>query len=244
VPKLEISKVHDAYRHGGECPLCWLIDGAERAYLHSFQGSRVMEPNVRVRTNASGFCRDHYLRLYRGENKLGLALVVHTHFQSWLPRLKAEMENAAKPEAAARGRRGKNGVGRLETLLETLKSLRDSCFICSMLDMDLDRYIETILYLWKEDAEFRGTLAGSRGFCMEHFREVADKAGEYYREADRVRFLGELVPVMVQGLDLLERDLSNFTQLFQDANRSLGTEEERTALARTIQKLAGRVIGP
>jgi hypothetical protein len=243
MPKLEISKVHDAYRDGGECPLCWLMDAGERSYLRSFQGSRVMEPNVRVKTNESGFCRDHYKRLYRGENKLGLGLVVHTHLQSWLPRLRKELEDARRPEEA-RPRRGKKGEGgRLGALLETLKDLRDSCFICAMLAMDLDRYVDTILDLWKEDKEFRGTLLGSRGFCIEHFRVVAGKADEYFREADRAGFLGELVPIMIQGLERLERGLYDFTQLFQDANRSLGTEEQRTALLRALQKLAGCVIG-
>ena len=59
MPKLEISKVHDAYREGGECPLCRLTDGAERSYLRSFQGSRVMEPNVRIKTNESSLTALH-----------------------------------------------------------------------------------------------------------------------------------------------------------------------------------------
>jgi hypothetical protein len=241
MPKLEISKVHDAYAGGGECPLCSLIDGAERIYLQSFQGSRVMEPNVRVKTNERGFCKEHYKRLYRGENKLGLGLVVHTHLQSWLPRLGKEMENALKPQGAA-GRK-KPGVGRLETILKTLETLRDACFICDMLAVDLDRYFDTVLYLWKEDPEFRAVFQGSRGFCIEHFRAVLLKAEGYFREADFARFLSDLVPIMKRSLESLERGLFGFTQLFQDANRSLGTEEERTALVRTLQKLAGCVIG-
>jgi len=244
MPKLEISKVHDAYREGGECPLCWLMDAGERSYLRSFQGSRVMEPNVRIKTNESGFCREHYKRLYRGENKLGLGLVVHTHLQTWLPRLRKALDEARRPEDAARPRKGGKGAGgRRGTPLETLKDLRDSCFICDMLAMDRNRYVETILYLWKEDEEFRGTLLGSRGFCIEHFRVVAGKAEEYLKEADRAGFFAELVPIMIQSLERLERDVFEFTQLFQDSNKSLGTEEQRTALVRVLQKLAGCVIG-
>ncbi len=244
MPKLEISKVHDAYREGGECPLCRLTDGAERSYLRSFQGSRVMEPNVRIKTNESGFCGEHYKRLYQGENKLGLGLVVHTHLQSWLPRLRKSLDEAGRPEDAARTRKDrKAGGGRREALLENLGVLRDSCFICDMLAMDRNRYVETILYLWKEDKEFRATLLGSRGFCIVCFREVAVKAQEYFKEADRTVFFGELAPIMIQSLERLERDLFEFTQLFQDSNKSLGTEEQRTALVRTLQKLAGRMIG-
>jgi hypothetical protein len=63
MPKLEISKVHDAYHVATECPLCFLAESAEETYLRSFQHSRVMEPNVRVKTNDSGFCPLHYRRL-------------------------------------------------------------------------------------------------------------------------------------------------------------------------------------
>ncbi len=243
MPKLEISKVHDAYAAGGECPLCALICGAERSYLSSFQGSRVMEPTVRVKTNESGFCTAHYKRLYRGENKLGLGLVLHTHLQTWLPRLRAGLAEASAPEEKTRKRR-KDGDGPLDGLMEILGGLRDSCFICSMLDMDLDRYIETILYLRKEDGGFRETLLASRGFCLEHFRAVVSKARTGLRGQDLSRFMEDLAPIMIRSLEGLERDLLNFTQLFQDANRSLGTEEERTALLRTVQKLAGCAIGP
>jgi hypothetical protein len=44
---------------------------------------------------------------------------------------------------------------------------------------------------------------------------------------------------MTDSLERLEQELEAFTQLHHDANRSLGTDAERTALARTLQKLAG-----
>jgi hypothetical protein len=245
MPKLEISKVHDAYAGGagswGVCPLCGLIRAAERNYLHTFQGSRVMEPTARVRTNERGFCKEHYLKLYGGDNKLGLGLMVHTHLQEWLPRLNAAMEAALKPDDAS-GKK-KAGTGGVKALAETLEALRDGCAVCDMLHADLERYIETILYLWKEDPQFPETFRGSRGFCLEHFRAVALKADAYYKETDRLRFLGELVPMMKDSLKSLERDLFDFTQLFQDANKSLGTEETRTALLRAVQILAGCAIG-
>ena len=101
--KLEISKVHDAYAARGECPLCTLLDSAEEIYLRSFQHSRVMEPNVRVQTNETGFCPDHYRKLYAVENKLGLSLVLHTHLQEKLPGLLESLSGSVS--AAAAGRR-------------------------------------------------------------------------------------------------------------------------------------------
>jgi hypothetical protein len=276
VPKLEISRVHDAYARGGECPLCWLRDAAETTYLHSFQHSRVMEPNVRVQTNRKGFCPDHYRKLYAGENKLGLALMVHTHMLEKLPDLKAGLESlcsAAGPgrpamhagkdcaprgrpamhagkDCAPRGRpamhagkdcapRGRRGRERVDAAVASLASLRDECFICELLDADVDRWVFTILYLWGKDPEFPPVLRASRGFCLGHFLDVFRTAQRMLR-ADRLeRFCADVIPLMTGGLDRLERELWGFTQLYHDSNRSLGTDEQRTSLARALQKLAG-----
>jgi hypothetical protein len=237
MPKLEISRVHDAYAAGGECPLCSLREHAERTYMQSFRGNRVMEPSVRQKTNETGFCPEHYRGLYAGEGKLGLALVVHTHLQKKLPELRAALE--AVVDAAAAGRKG---AERLEELAARLASLRDRCFICDMLEADLERYAFTILYLWQKDAEFPPVLRASRGFCLSHFLLMLARAREILRGESLARWLGGVVPLMTGSLEKLEKDLLAFTQLHQGTNRSLGTEEERSALARTLQKLSGRLM--
>jgi Family of unknown function (DUF6062) len=230
MPKLEISKVHDAYAAGGECPLCTLREGAEQTCLRSFQHSRVMEPSVRVKTNESGFCPDHYRKLYERENKLGLGLVVHTHLQKKLPELRAAFQ-----AMRATGRRSRKS----DEAAASLERLHDRCFICDMLREDLDRYAFTILYLWSKDADFMPKFRSSQGFCLVHFLSVLAKARTMLR-ADRLeRWLDDAVTLMTDSLERLERELDAFTQLHHDANRSLGTDEERTALARTLQKLAG-----
>jgi hypothetical protein len=237
MPKLEISRVHDAYAAGGECPLCSLRDHAERTYMQSFRGNRVMEPSVRQKTNETGFCPEHYRGLYAGEGKLGLALVAHTHLQQKLPELRAALEAAV--DAAAAGRKG---TERLEEVAAELAGLRDRCFICDMLDADLERYAFTILYLWQKDPEFPPVLRASRGFCLGHFLLMLGRARDILRGDALARWLREVAPLMTGSLEKLEKDLVAFTQLHQGTNRSLGTEEERSALARTLQKLSGRLM--
>jgi hypothetical protein len=229
--KLEISKVHDAYGSPGECPLCVLLQAAEETYLQSFTHSRVMEPNVRVKTNQSGFCPGHYRRLYARENKLGLALVVHTHLAEKMPVLKDAMAAVALP-----GRRGKDRVEQAVTLLS---GLRDSCFLCDLLGGDRGRYCFTILYLWDRDPEFLPVFQASRGFCLPHFSDMCIAARDTLRPERRERWLAEAAGLMTSSLERLEREVLSFTQLHRESNRGLGTDEERTALARTLQKLAG-----
>lgn len=243
MPKLEISRVHDAYAAGGECPLCSLRDHAERTYMQSFRGNRVMEPSVRLKTNETGFCPEHYRGLYAGEGKLGLALVAHTHLQQKLPEIRAALEATvgAVAGAAAAGRKGgRKRAARLDEIAAQLSRLRDRCLICDMLEADLERYAFTILYLWQKDPDFPPVLRASRGFCLSHFVLMLGRAREILRGDSLARWLGEVVPLMTGSFETLEKDLLAFTQLHQGTNRSLGTDEERSALARTLQKLSGR----
>jgi hypothetical protein len=247
MPKLEISRVHDAYAQGCECPLCWLRDGAEKTYLLSFTHSRVMEPNVRVQTNRTGFCPDHYRLLYAGENKLGLALMVHTHLQERLPGMRADLESlgrgagAGRPASAGKGRalRGRGARARAEAAAASLASLRDECFICTLLDADVARWIFTILYLWGKDPGFPAVFRASRGFCLGHFLDAFRAAQRTLRAERLERWCGDVIPLMTGSLERLERELWEFTQLFHDSHRGLGTDEQRTALARALRKLAG-----
>lgn len=236
--KLEISKVHDAYERGGECPLCDLEEAAENTYLRSFQHSRVMEPNVRVQTNRTGFCPGHFRKLYDGENKLGLSLVVHTHLQHIRPHIAEAMDALLE---AADGRRPRE---QLAAAAAPMAALRDACFICGLLDADRQRYAFTVLYLWSRDPGFSAAFRASRGFCIPHFLAVLDEASKSMK-ADRIKgWLAETIPLMKSSLELLEEDLGAFTQLHQAGNASPGTDAERTALARSLQKLAGGRFGP
>ena len=235
--KLEISRVHDAYAAGGECPLCRLSDHGERTYVESFRGSRVMEPAVRKKTNDTGFCPAHIRQLYAGEGKLGLALVMHTHLQESLPKLRDALEGLR--EAARAGRKGSQ---RLDTLAAGLGARRDRCYICDMLEADLDRYASTILYLWQKDPDFPPVLRASRGFCLDHFLLMLAAAQGTLRGDALLRWLDAVVPLMNGSLEQLERDLLAFTQLHHGTNRSLGTEEERSALSRALQKLSGSLM--
>ncbi|HUI71765.1 MAG TPA: DUF6062 family protein [Spirochaetia bacterium] len=235
MPKLEISKVHDAYAQNEPCPLCTLMESAERIVLLSFQHSRVMEPNVRVKTNAAGFCPDHLGKLYRGENKLGLALVMLTHLQQQKPGFSAALDRSLE---AAHDRTRSEQV---REVIASLVAARDSCFICDLLAEDLARYAWTIVYLWEKDEQFPGLFRGSRGFCLSHFCTVLESASEALRGNRFAELLTDLVPVMKRTLDSLDVDLTSFTQLHQAANQDLGTDEVRSALSRTLQMLSGRV---
>ncbi len=239
--KLETSKVHDAYRQGGECPFCWLLDEAERSYVGSFRGHRVMTPESRIRTNEAGFCPAHFQRLYgdRDGNQLGLALMTRTHLERWLPELKAALAQATP--AGAGERRGHDRWKAVDDLGALLTGLRDRCAICDLLSADLDRYCFTVVYLWKHDPDFAPTLAASRGFCLSNLPPLLASAEKGLSAAELARFLRQVLPMVASSLERLDRELGGFIDLSQATSPGLGTEAERTALARALEFLSGRI---
>ena len=79
--ELQTIPIWKAYNSGEDCPLCHLEGTLEEDYQRFFLGNSVMAPDIRVEVNAKGFCRHHYRLLYRGENKLGLALLAQTRLE-------------------------------------------------------------------------------------------------------------------------------------------------------------------
>jgi hypothetical protein len=211
-----------------------------------------MAPEARVLTNEKGFCPEHTLRLYRGHNPLGLAVMTHTHLQRQLPALRKALAAARTPARRRRvlrglrvlqRRRGGDGTGdSLDALAGLLADLRDRCQICDMLAADRDRWAYTIVYLWKHDPEFPARLEASRGFCLEHLRTVVLSARDQLGAADLERFLARVLAQAEARLGRLEAEVLDFTQLFQHSEPGQGTEEQRGALARALQVLTGRLM--
>lgn len=84
---IDTIPVWDAFRAESECPLCDLRAKNEQDYLDAFLGASVMEPDVRMEVNAKGFCARHFSQMFDRKNRLGLALMTHTHLKESLSSL-------------------------------------------------------------------------------------------------------------------------------------------------------------
>jgi hypothetical protein len=66
----------------GQCPVCRLHRKLIDDTLDYTLGPAMMEPDVRQRTNALGFCAGHLDALIKRQKRLPLALILETHIQS------------------------------------------------------------------------------------------------------------------------------------------------------------------
>ena len=102
---IDTIPVWDALKQQGECPLCALRRSIEAADVDRFLGGSVMEPDTRVRVNEKGFCQRHHVLLYAQQNRLGHALMTHTHLKETAGKAHKLLDAAAQgAKAGARKR--------------------------------------------------------------------------------------------------------------------------------------------
>lgn len=249
---LDTIPVWDAYHENSECPFCLLEDKSEKAYIDSFLGGSVMEPDTRIEVNDKGFCPHHNQLLYQAQNRLGLALMTHTHVQQTISKLEKQM-GILKKTAENPGRKlklfKKSPSNKEPDLKQSMHnfghyvcSLRTQCIICDKLQNALDQFAYTFIHLWSHDKEFRKVFLESKGFCFSHLPLVLDMAAKNLSSAKQSEFIKELLPMQMENMNRLEKELLWFTQKFDYKNQDKPWENSKDALPRTLQKLTGKYM--
>jgi hypothetical protein len=231
---LDTIPVWDAYKQQSPCPLCILQKRIEKASVDFFLGSSVMEPETRIQVNKTGFCPNHFSLLYKVKNRLGLALLTHTHLQETLKIFNKKCSKISGREVSLKKK--------MERLNNFLKDHHNGCLICNRIKNAIDRYAYTILHLWDNDKEFERTLLDSKGFCLYHLSNLLKVSQDTLPARKQVQFLNDIIPLQIKSLEELEKDLSWFTQKFDYRNQDKPWGNSKDALPRALQVLTGELF--
>ena len=229
--QLETIPVWDAYRAGTECPLCLLQRKVEEGYVRFFLGNSVMVPEMRVQVNDTGFCPPHYTMLLGGGNRLGLALITHTHI--------GELRKKMGRYLATGVRTGSALKKDIAALGEQLSTHLDRCMICDRLEERFKRYAFTVVYLWQHEEEFRQTFTESMGFCLDHIRGFLAMAVEILNPAQLQDLVADVIGIQERAWDRLEHELLAFTGKFDYQAEGRASASTKESVADAIQKLTG-----
>jgi len=207
----------------GACPFCAMHDALEQNAINFLMGPSVayMEDNVRMATNDIGFCRDHYNKLYETRNRLGLALMLHTHFMEICRRL--ESLYADKPKK--------------KNLPKYLDGMNSACYVCDMIEKSYQRYLDTFFQLFAKEEAVREKLRNSNGCCLPHLSQVVNLAPKKLWNADLTLFYEILYTVQRKEMIRIEADLDWFVKKFDYRNHDKPWGESRDASERAIQRL-------
>ena len=247
---IDTIPVWDAYKSGSECPLCNIVKKNEQEFLDVFMGASVMEPSRRVEVNERGFCARHLHMMFGNGNRLGLALMAHTHLKETMGKLDEISQAAlacagedAKKAAPARllGRMTKTSAplagiaGQAERAAQCAKS----CLFCERMEETMARYVHTLVYMWKHEIEFQRAFAASKGLCLEHYAQVMAAAPEQLSGKELEEFMRTLTSVEKENLARIEKELEWFTLKFDYRNADKPWGNSQDAVERMLCKLRG-----
>ncbi|MBR5031680.1 MAG: ABC transporter substrate-binding protein, partial [Clostridia bacterium] len=72
--KIYTIPVNEAFEQTDDCPFCVMYNKLESNEIDLITGASMMEPDIRIKTNELGFCRDHFEKMFAKPQRLPLAL--------------------------------------------------------------------------------------------------------------------------------------------------------------------------
>ncbi|MBP3427811.1 MAG: ABC transporter substrate-binding protein [Clostridia bacterium] len=240
---LDTIPVLDAYKTQCECPLCQMRIHCEDQYIESMLSSAYMEPDYRLKTNETGFCTRHFELMFNRRNRLGLALMTHTHMQEVITSLESILSGGS---AAKRGFLSSlRGGGKTEgdSIPQKIRARMDGCFICDQMKGSIERYAYTIAQIYFTNTEFRAMFDNSKGFCLPHLALILEMAEKTLSSAQAEQFTKAVAKLQIENMKRVEGELEWFTLKFDYRNDSKPWGNSKDAPERAINKLMGACVG-
>lgn len=238
--KLYTIPLNDAVNANDECPFCFLERNLEQ-HLIDFVlggGSSYMESDVREVTDKSGFCRTHFKKMFDYGNTLGNAWILKTHYKKILEEMEKQFHGHAPVKMGFFDKKKtddkrKNSIGRWTAQID------NDCYICDRFRQEYPRYLDTFLYLYEKDEEFKKKILHGKGFCLTHFGDLCEHAQNKLNEKQQKEFFPPLFTLMSQNMERLYNDISWLIEKFDYENKDADWKTSKDALQRGMQKLKG-----
>ncbi len=209
------------------CAICALYRKLEEDELELILGASMMEPDIRIRTNRSGFCRLHYDRMFIRKNRLGMALTLESHLND----LRAEIKD------------GGFGGGMGNKPVKRISALEESCYICERISRNFDNMVDTAVYLWENDPDFAPKLQAQPYFCLPHYRKLLEYGQKRLGKKKQPMFASQCATVVERYFDELQKDVSWFCKKFDYRYESEPWYHSKDAVERAIKFLRSDLHG-
>lgn len=231
--------VNDAYNSDLECPLCQLRKRCEDNEIEYYLGPSLMEPDTRIITNKTGFCPDHMAKLNKQvTNRLGLALVLHTHLLDYDKDITEDLSEAAPAKAGLL--KGRNGdyKNTLRSLADRIDKRTSDCPVCEKMNKTIERYNEVIMHMFSHDAEFREKFMNTKSHCLPHTASLLRTAAAKLSQNDAADFVTALAKSNKEYFEELEKDVEWFTLKFDYRNKDKPWGNSKNAIQRAMRFLS------
>ncbi len=230
---IPINEAFEASRDDAACgcPLCTLYRMLEENELDLILGASMMEPDVRIQTNKLGFCKTHYDMMFVRKNRLGMALTLESH----LNELRADISSGGL--SALVGKSGDKQISRIAKHEET-------CYICGRIEYNFTRVLSNVIYLWKNDPEFRIKYAVQPYFCLPHYKRLLETGKKELDKKQFSAFEKQSAQIVEEYFDTLREDVSWFCKKFDYRYDEEPWYNSKDAVERAIKFLCSDLHRP
>lgn len=228
--KLYAIPVNDAFSEDCECPVCALYKKLEDDAVDYTMDNSYMQDDTRAITDKLGFCQKHIKMVYNKDNRLGMALVMKTHFDKTIKdvsKLSGQM-----PKSGSLFKKGVPESG----LTDYLNKLNSSCFVCDKINSVFDRYIATIFHLWKNDPQFKDKYLASKGFCNPHFSILLSESVNHLKGDELAAFQKATYDLYITNMERVRDDIAWFINKFDYRYADEPWKNSKDSLPRSMTK--------
>ena len=238
--KLYTIPLNDAVNANDECPFCFLERKLEQDLMDFVLGggSSYMESDVRAVTDKAGFCRTHFKKMFDYGNTLGNAWILKTHYSKTIEEMKKQFRGHA-PVKMGFFEKKKNGEERKNSIGRWSADRDNTCYICDRFRNEYPRYLDTFLYLYEKDPDFKQKILQGKGFCLTHFGDLCEHAGMNLNQKQQEEFFPPLFDLMTRNMERIYEDISWLIEKFDYENKDADWKDSKDALQRGMQKLKG-----
>lgn len=208
------------------CPICQIAARLEDKELEFILGPAMMEPDIRIRTNKEGFCGEHYEKMIRKKNRLGLALILESHL--------AELGQDLRPGTleAVFGKKNEKACRRIDRAT-------GSCYVCGQISYHFNRTMNNLTELYGREKAFRDKFAAASTFCLPHAYALVTAAKRELTAKEAQALTDTVMGTVRKTLETLSEDVSWFCKKFDYRYADEPWKNSRDAVERAAAFLTG-----
>ena len=219
IPVSEVYEVDDG------CAICRMYSTVEERIITYIMGDAMMEPDVRIETNKTGFCPEHYDKMLSHRGRLQLALMLETHIKSVSDEIfKKKLFNSSGKKA------------------DKAKSITDSCFICDKVEWGISRMIDTIYRCYENERDFRELFNAQSQICLPHYERLMHGIDKRKNPRYAGEMADNLTRIAGEYTRSLCEDVSKYCSMYdyRNAGQNADWGNSKDSVERTVAFLTGR----
>lgn len=204
IEKIYTIPITEIFEEECFCPFCTLYKRLEAEEIKYALGPAMMEPDYRAITNEKGFCKDHMAKLNSLPKALPLALVIDTHMK----KIQNIFDVTIKEKGFIKKESNK------DEYVNNFLKFNDSCAICDRIDHTFMRYIDTFVYMIKENPDFLSKVIEGNGFCLPHYTNILTVARKSLKGKQFEEIFNKLNETQKRKFKKYQKDIGDFIESF------------------------------